>query len=98
MVLKDRGGFCRWVNTITWLPSSIASSAHPGDASFIDRAENRHKFSSMLDELKIDQPRWRELTSFDEIDSLSTRWVSLLDPSFVRTFRCSHECCHTKEQ
>ena len=32
-------------------------------AKSIDNAEDRHKFSSMLDELGIDQPRWRELTS-----------------------------------
>ena len=31
-------------------------------AKSIDNAEDRHKFSSMLDELGIDQPRWRELT------------------------------------
>ncbi len=29
----------------------------------IDRAENRHKFSAMLDQLGIDQPAWKELTS-----------------------------------
>mgnify|MGYP003398912456 CR=1 FL=1 len=34
----------------------------------IDRAENRHKFSAMLDQLGIDQPRWGELTTQDEID------------------------------
>ena len=33
----------------------------------IDNAENRHKFSMLLDELKIDQPRWKELTSIEEI-------------------------------
>ena len=33
----------------------------------IDRAENRHKFTAMLDTLGIDQPRWAELTSMEEI-------------------------------
>ena len=33
----------------------------------IDNAENRHKFSMMLDQLGIDQPRWKELSSMDEI-------------------------------
>ncbi len=33
----------------------------------IDNAENRHKFSMMLDDLHIDQPRWKELTSIEEI-------------------------------
>ena len=37
-------------------------------ASSIDRAEDRHKFSAMLDSLGIDQPRWRELTDFDDIE------------------------------
>ena len=35
----------------------------------IDRAENRHKFSAMLDTLGIDQPRWAELSNMDEIDA-----------------------------
>lgn len=33
----------------------------------IDQAENRHKFSSLLDEINVDQPRWQELTSTAEI-------------------------------
>ncbi len=33
----------------------------------IDNAENRQKFSEMLDRLGIDQPRWKELTSLEEI-------------------------------
>ena len=32
-------------------------------ARFIDNAEDRHKFSSMLDRLGVDQPRWKELSS-----------------------------------
>jgi len=37
-------------------------------AQDIDRAEDRNKFSSLCDELGIDQPRWRELTSMDAIN------------------------------
>lgn len=33
----------------------------------IDKAEDRHKFSMMCDMLKIDQPRWKELTSIEDI-------------------------------
>ncbi|WP_304964424.1 carbamoyl-phosphate synthase (glutamine-hydrolyzing) large subunit, partial [uncultured Duncaniella sp.] len=33
----------------------------------IDRAENRHKFSAMLDQLGIDEPAWQELTSIDDV-------------------------------
>ena len=33
----------------------------------IDRAENRNKFSAMLDQLCIDQPSWKELTSLEDM-------------------------------
>ncbi len=39
-------------------------------ARSIDNAEDRNKFSAMLDRLGIDQPRWRELTSMDDINEL----------------------------
>jgi carbamoylphosphate synthase large subunit len=32
----------------------------------IDRAENRHKFSAMLDTISVDQPDWRELTTVED--------------------------------
>lgn len=55
---------------------------HPGS---VDRAENRHKFSSMLDSLKIDQPRWKELTSIREINDFVDRigFPVLVRPSYV---------------
>jgi carbamoyl-phosphate synthase large subunit len=51
----------------------------------IDRAENRHKFSSMLDELAIDQPRWQELTSVDEVESFAGEvgFPVIVRPSYV---------------
>ncbi len=54
-------------------------------AESIDRAENRHKFSQMLDELKIDQPKWKELTSIDEIYKFidSVGYPVLIRPSYV---------------
>ena len=33
----------------------------------IDHAEDRHKFSAMLDELGIDQPEWSELTTIEAV-------------------------------
>ena len=42
-------------------------------AKSIDNAEDRNKFSAMLDRLGIDQPRWRELTSFDDINKFIDR-------------------------
>jgi carbamoyl-phosphate synthase large subunit len=51
----------------------------------IDRAENRHKFSSMLDGLGIDQPRWRELTSLEDIFGFveDIGFPVLIRPSYV---------------
>jgi len=51
----------------------------------IDRAEDRHKFSSMCDMLGIDQPRWKELRSFNEIDSFIEEigFPVLIRPSYV---------------
>ena len=51
----------------------------------IDRAENRHKFSMMLDELDIDQPIWKELTNMEEIFKFADKvgYPVLIRPSYV---------------
>lgn len=56
------------------IPNNLAMKLHSQNVTIlgtspvsIDNAENRHKFSTMLDTLKIDQPRWKELTTIDEI-------------------------------
>ena len=51
----------------------------------IDRAENRHKFSEMLDILKVDQPRWKELSTIDDIFEFVDRigFPVLIRPSYV---------------
>ncbi len=51
----------------------------------IDRAENREKFSTLLDDLGIDQPEWRELTSLDDALSFAenTGYPVLIRPSYV---------------
>lgn len=53
--------------------------------SSIDRAENRHKFSMMLDNLEIDQPQWKELSSLDEIIRFADKvgFPVLIRPSYV---------------
>ena len=68
-------------------------------AASIDRAENRHKFSTMLDELGIDQPRWKELTNFDEIDSFieEVGFPVLIRPSYVLS-GAAMNVCYNKEQ
>jgi carbamoyl-phosphate synthase large subunit len=51
----------------------------------IDEAEDRHKFSSLLDRLGIDQPEWKELSSIEEAKAFA-RQVSypvLVRPSYV---------------
>ncbi len=54
-------------------------------AKNIDRAEDRHKFSSMCDELGIDQPRWKELSSLDDIYKFADEvgFPLLIRPSYV---------------
>jgi len=51
----------------------------------IDRAENRHKFSSLLDELNVDQPRWQELSTLEEIHGFveEVGFPVLIRPSYV---------------
>ncbi|CAD6926772.1 unnamed protein product [Tilletia controversa] len=51
----------------------------------IDMAENRYKFSRMLDKIEVDQPMWKELTSFEEAHSACARfgYPVLVRPSYV---------------
>ena len=51
----------------------------------IDNAENRHKFSSLLDILKIDQPRWKELVEIEQIYDFvdEVGFPVLIRPSYV---------------
>jgi len=51
----------------------------------IDNAENRHKFSQILDTLKIDQPEWSELSTLQELKNFAARvgYPVLIRPSYV---------------
>jgi carbamoyl-phosphate synthase / aspartate carbamoyltransferase len=51
----------------------------------IDTAENRFKFSRLLDQIGVDQPLWKELTSFDEAQEFCLRvgYPVLVRPSYV---------------
>jgi carbamoyl-phosphate synthase large subunit len=51
----------------------------------IDCAENRHKFSAMLDELEIDQPKWKELTSNRDVENFAEEvgFPVIVRPSYV---------------
>ncbi|MFI3262183.1 MAG: carbamoyl-phosphate synthase (glutamine-hydrolyzing) large subunit [Rikenellaceae bacterium] len=80
------------VSTGGQIPNNLAMRLHNQNvpilgtsASNIDRAEDRHKFSSMLDSLDIDQPRWKELTSMEDIYNFvdTVGFPVLIRPSYV---------------
>ncbi|MBQ9201424.1 MAG: carbamoyl-phosphate synthase (glutamine-hydrolyzing) large subunit [Bacteroidales bacterium] len=60
----------------------------------IDRAENRNKFSAMLDQLHIDQPAWKELTSLDDIKEFIAKvgYPVLVRPSYVLSGAAMNVC------
>ncbi len=74
------------------IPNNLAMRLHRAQVPIlgtspidIDRAENRQKFSSLLDELSIDQPRWNELTSVEDIYTFveEVNFPVLVRPSYV---------------
>lgn len=73
-------------------PNNIALSLHRAGVKvlgtspeMIDNAENRYKFSRMLDRIGVDQPTWKELTSFEEAKEFcnSVTYPVLVRPSYV---------------
>ncbi|MDR0940666.1 MAG: carbamoyl-phosphate synthase (glutamine-hydrolyzing) large subunit [Bacteroidales bacterium] len=54
-------------------------------AENIDQAEDRHRFSQLCDDLNIDQPQWKEMTSLDDIYTFADRvgFPLLIRPSYV---------------
>ncbi|MFW9613118.1 MAG: carbamoyl-phosphate synthase (glutamine-hydrolyzing) large subunit [Macellibacteroides fermentans] len=88
------------------IPNNLAMKLHRQNVPVlgtsplsIDRAENRHKFSGMLDHLGIDQPIWGELTSEGEIDAFIEKvgFPVLIRPSYVLS-GAAMNVCHTREQ
>ncbi len=65
----------------------------------IDRAENRDKFSAMLDKLGIDQPAWRALTSLDDIKEFISEvgYPVLVRPSYVLSGAAMNVCYSDEE-
>ena len=65
----------------------------------IDRAENRNKFSAMLDQLGIDQPAWQELTSLDDVKDLVKKvgYPVLVRPSYVLSGAAMNVCYDQEE-
>jgi len=68
-------------------------------AKNIDNAEDRHKFSAMLDRLGIDQPRWKELTNFDDIHKFieEVGFPVLVRPSYVLSGAAMNVCSNDEE-
>ena len=80
------------VSTGGQIPNNLAMRLHNEhvpilgtSAENIDNAEDRHKFSSMLDKIGVDQPRWRELTTMDDIYKFvdEVGFPVLIRPSYV---------------
>jgi carbamoyl-phosphate synthase large subunit len=80
------------VSTGGQIPNNLAMRLHNAGVKIlgtspesIDMAEDRFKFSSLLDSIDVDQPRWKELTSMDEIHKFTTEvgFPVLVRPSYV---------------
>lgn len=88
------------------IPNNLALKLHSQripilgtQAEDIDRAEDRHKFSAMLDELGIDQPRWQELTSLEDINTFirEVGFPVLVRPSYVLSGAAMNVCSNSEE-
>jgi carbamoyl-phosphate synthase large subunit len=74
------------------IPNNLAMRLHQQNVPVlgtspvsVDNAEDRHKFSSMLDRLEIDQPRWKELSTLEDIFAFTEQvgFPVLIRPSYV---------------
>ncbi|MBQ7773596.1 MAG: carbamoyl-phosphate synthase (glutamine-hydrolyzing) large subunit [Bacteroidales bacterium] len=68
-------------------------------AKFIDNAEDRHKFSSMLDRLEIDQPKWKELSTMSDVYEFVDKvgFPVLVRPSYVLSGAAMNVCSNKVE-
>lgn len=68
-------------------------------ARSIDNAEDREKFSAMLDRIGVDQPRWRELTSMEDIREFvdEVGFPVLVRPSYVLSGAAMNVCSNYEE-
>ena len=74
------------------IPNNLAMRLHNENVKIlgtsalsIDNAENRHKFSAMMDKIGVDQPAWKELTNIEDIHKFVNRigFPVLVRPSYV---------------
>lgn len=68
-------------------------------AKSIDNAEDREKFSAMLDRIGVDQPRWKELSSMDDINDFvkEVGFPVLVRPSYVLSGAAMNVCSNQDE-
>ena len=68
-------------------------------AKSIDNAEDRNKFSAMLDRIGVDQPRWKELTNMEEINKFveEVGFPVLVRPSYVLSGAAMNVCSNESE-
>ena len=83
------------------IPNNLAMKLHRQSVPIlgtspvsIDRAENRSKFSAMLDKLGIDQPKWSALTSMDDVHKFveEVGYPVLVRPSYVLSGAAMNVC------
>ena len=88
------------------IPNNLAMKLHRQSVPIlgtspvsIDRAENRHKFSAMLDQLGIDQPAWKELTSIEDMEEFVAKvgYPVLVRPSYVLSGAAKNVCYNEEE-
>ncbi len=88
------------------IPNNLAMKLHRQSVPIlgtspisIDRAENRHKFSAMLDQLGIDQPAWKELTSIEDMEEFVAKvgYPVLVRPSYVLSGAAMNVCYNEDE-
>ncbi len=68
-------------------------------AKSIDNAEDRHKFSAMLDRIGVDQPRWKELTTLEDVNAFveEVGFPVLVRPSYVLSGAAMNVCSNEEE-
>ena len=68
-------------------------------ATDIDKAEDRHKFSSIVDALGVDQPEWKELTTMDDVEDFirTVGFPVLVRPSYVLSGAAMNVCHDEKK-
>ena len=88
------------------IPNNLAMKLHRQSVPIlgtsplsIDRAENRNKFSAMLDQLGIDQPQWSALTSMEDVKAFVERvgFPVLVRPSYVLSGAAMNVCYDYEE-